>query len=114
MKQSTVRLTVLLPVIFLNIVVCQIPHFGSCPSIQPMRNFSLTDFSGRWYEIFSYPVLFAMGRCISLDVVIVSEQKLFITVGQVTDGEFTNKTHIVNVESPSVWSLKFETNVSKF
>lgn len=89
---------------FLNLVIfvtfcciqtsAQTPFIGSCPSIEPVSNFNLSRYLGKWYEIRSYPAFFSIGSsCTQAEYSLFSNGSVQVNNSAV--GIFGNKINIV-------------------
>lgn len=93
---------------------CQVSRIGGCPVVTPLSNISLGDFSGKWFDVAKYSSYFVKGKCVSMDITVVSEKNVSIILNQVMDNQLHNFTHCVNADSPGLWSFEVETTFSKF
>jgi len=91
---------------FAGIANAQVPHFGKCPEIQTMRNVSLTELTGRWFEIMKYKSLFIKGKCITLDITEVDERNVSVTIKQRLGDEVDEHEISIGADDQNVWSFE--------
>lgn len=52
----------------LTSIQAQVPGFGSCPKVSSMRDFSVLEYLGLWYEVKKYPLYYTIGgKCLTVE-----------------------------------------------
>ncbi|KAL3269189.1 hypothetical protein HHI36_008272 [Cryptolaemus montrouzieri] len=72
--------------LFLAVVFCSVKlvlcsGFGRCPKLEYMKNFNMTKFTGRWYEVErTFYLIEIIYSCVTVEMEMVSNMKMNISV----------------------------------
>ena len=93
-----VSIVLLLLCVIFHYTYPQVSKVGSClKKIKPVANFDLSKFSGVWYEVRRYPLVYISGHCASINVSAKAiGKRIGISTTQLLPGK--NKTSQENVE----------------
>lgn len=96
-----------------DLVESQIPGFGRCPSVTPLRGLNVEKFEGKWFEVAKYPSMLIKGSCVSMIFKARDEKLISITVVQLKDNLRHSDVESAVFEKPGVWTSKIKTFLSK-
>lgn len=92
----------------------QVVRFGSCPSVKALSDFDPGNFSGEWFDVMSYKLIYMKGKCFSFAVKVVDDKHIEMSFNQDVNEKTSSDSRPGKIESPGVWSFKFDTDISEF
>jgi apolipoprotein D and lipocalin family protein len=71
----------------IHLASCQVTGFGSCPTVEVVKDFDVKKYTGLWYEVKKYPNFFSFGaKCITANYQLKADGNVSVENKQVRLG----------------------------